>query len=300
MEKVKVKSVLTKQKKRDEWFLCDYSLNPYYGCSFNCLYCYIRGSKYGKNVTEGFALKSNAREVLEKQLARRAKRGEYGIIAFASATDPYLPLPEGLALTRDLLTIIRTYHFPVEISTKSTLVIRDLDVLKQIDETAILPADLREVLNRGVIISFSFSTLDEALARILEPGAASPGDRLEALRACKEKGFLTGATFIPVLPFISDSEDELDSMIGAAKEYGADYVLVGGLTLFGDGPNDCKTLYYQFLANHYPELIPKYRSLYRIFHYPDKTYTDKLAATAAKLCRKHGVRNTIIERNSLH
>jgi DNA repair photolyase len=135
MQKVKVKSVLNKQKKRDEWFLCDYSLNPYYGCSFNCLYCYIRGSKYGTTMTERFALKSNAREVLEKQLARRAKRGEYGIIAFASSTDPYLPLPEGLALTRDLLRIIRTYHFPVEISTKSTRVIRDLDVLKQIDET---------------------------------------------------------------------------------------------------------------------------------------------------------------------
>jgi DNA repair photolyase len=149
-----------------------------------------------------------------------------------------------------------------------------------------------------VIISFSFSTLDEALARILEPGASSPRERLETMRACKQQGFLTGANFIPVLPFISDSEAELDSMIGTAKACGADFVLVGGLTLFGDGPNDCKTLYYQFLANHYPELIPGYRSLYRIYHYPDKTYTDKLAATAAKLCRKHGTRNTIVERNS--
>jgi len=262
------------------------------------LYCYIRGSKYGTNLHETVALKSNAREVLEKQLARRAKRGEYGIIALASSTDPYLPLPEGLALTRDLLTIIRTYRFPVEISTKSTLVIRDLDVLKQIDETAILPADLQRELKRGVIISFSFSTLDEALARILEPGASSTLERLETMRACKEQDFLTGATFIPVLPFISDSEAALDTMIGTAKGYGADFVLVGGLTLFGDGPIDCRTLYYQFLANHHPELIPRYRSLYRIFHYPDKTYTDRLAATAAKLCRKHGVRNTIVERNS--
>jgi DNA repair photolyase len=295
MKKVEVKSVLNKQKKRDDWFLCDYSLNPYYGCGFNCLYCYIRGSKYGTNLHETVALKSNAREGLEKQLARRAKRREYGIIAFASSTDPYLPIPEGLDLTRDLLRIILKYNFPVEIGTKSKLVLKDLDVLKEIDETAILPADLQDSLSRGVIISFSFSTLDEALARILEPGASSPWERLETMRACKQQGFLTGANFIPVLPYISDSEAELDSMIGAAKGYGADFVLVGGLTLFGDGPSDCKTLYYQFLERHYPELVPKYKKLYRIFPYPDKTYTDKLAATAAKLCRKHGIRNSIVK-----
>jgi len=117
------------------------------------------------------------------------------------------------------------------------------------------------------------------------------------MRACKQQGFVTGANFIPVLPFISDSEAELDTMIGTAKESGAEFVLVGGLTLFGNGPNDCKTRYYQFLADHYPALIPKYRRLYRSFHYPAKAYTDKLAATAAQVCRKHGIRNSIIARN---
>ena len=295
VNKVEVKSILNKQKKRDEWFLCDYSVNPYYGCAFNCLYCYIRGSKYGTNMGERIALKSNARDLLERQLKRRAKRGEHGIIALASSTDPYLPYEEGLAMTRDLLKIICAYRFPVEISTKSSLVLRDFDILKKINENAILPEDLRKKLKNGAIITTSISTLDEELAHTLEPGASSPQERLEVIRACKRAGFLTGVNFIPVLPDISDTEEALDTMIGAAKGYGADFVLVGGLTLFGDGPHDCKTLYYRFLDEHFPELVQKYRCLYRIFPYPHKTYSAELAKRASLLCQMHGIRNSIIE-----
>ncbi len=291
---VEGKSVLNKQKKRDEWFLCDYSINPYYGCGFNCIYCYIRGSKYGTNMSQTLALKSNARELLEKQLARRAKKGEYGIIALGSSTEAYLPVKEGLELTRDLLTIMLRYWFPVEIGTKSTLVLRDLDILKKIDEKAILPVDLRAKLQKGVIILFSISTLDEELARIVEPGAPRPQERLETMKECKDNGFLTGVNFIPVLPYLSDSEEELDTMIITAKEYGADFVFVGGLTLFGDGPSDCKTLYYNFLEKHYPELVPQYKSLYRVFFYPNKEYSDKLTKTVKRLCTKHGMRNSIV------
>ena len=294
LKKIEVTSVLNKQKKRDDWFLCDYSVNPYYGCSFNCLYCYIRGSKYGSNMHETLALKSNAREVLDKQLKRRAKKGEFGIIALASATDPYLPINEGLALIRDLLKIILRYRFPVEIGTKSALVLRDLDILKKIDENAILPEDLHKKLQRGALITTSIATLDNKLAQMLEPGAASPSERLETIRECKKNGFLTGVNYIPVLPFLSDSEEDLDRMIGSAKEYGADFVFVGGLTLFGNGPSDCKTLYYQFLENHYPELIPKYKRLYRVFFYPHKEYIVKLTSTTLRLCTKHGIRNAIL------
>lgn len=198
-------------------------------------------------------------------------------------------------MTGDLLKIMLAYRFPVEIGTKSKLVLRDLDILKKIDENAIVPDDLREKLKSGAIITTSISTLDEEFARILEPGASTPQERLDVIRECKRAGFLAGVNFIPVLPYISDTEEALDTMIGVAKEYGADFVLVGGLTLFGDGPNDCKTLYYRFLEEYFPELVSKYRSLYRIFPYPYKAYSDKLVKRAARLCQKHGVLNSIIE-----
>jgi len=85
------------------------------------------------------------------------------------------------------------------------------------------------------------------LAKTFEPGAPSPQVRLETLKKCQEKGFLVGVNYIPVLPFLSDSDRQLDEMIKTAKDYGADFAFVGALTLFGKGPTDCKTLYYKVL-----------------------------------------------------
>ena len=247
MNEIQAKSILNKHKKRDEWFLDDYSVNPLRGCSFNCIYCYIRESKYGENMARTLSVKVNALELLEKQLSRRAKKGEYGIIALSSSTEPYMPIEEKLKLTRKLLEIILKYKFPVHVITKSKLILRDLDLLKEIDKTAILPYDLKPKIKRGVIISFSISTLDEKLAKILEPGAPTPKERLETMQKCKKEGFLVGVDYIPVLPFLSDSEEQLDEMIKTAKEYEADFVFVGVLTLFGNKSADCKPLYYKFL-----------------------------------------------------
>lgn len=116
------------------------------------------------------SVKTNAPELLEKQLSRRAKRGEYGIIALASATEAYMPIEEKTKLTRKLLGIILNYRFPVNISTKSPPVLRDLDILKEIDAKAILPEDLKPRLEHGTIISFSFSTLEEKWPRFSSPG----------------------------------------------------------------------------------------------------------------------------------
>ena len=294
LNQIQVKSILNKHKRRDSWFLDDYSVNPYQGCPFNCIYCYTRGSKYGENMARTLSVKTNAPELLEKQLSRRAKKEEYGIIALASSTEAYMPIEEKTEMTRKLLEIILKHRFPVEVGTKSPLVLRDLDLLKQIDEKAILPEDLKPKLKHGAIISFSFSTLDEKLAKLFEPGAPSPKQRLETMRKCKEQGFLVGVNYIPVLPFLSDSDSQLDKMIKTAKDYGADFAFVGALTLFGKGPTDCKTLYYKVLEKYYPELIPKYKSLFRIFPMPSKEYQRELEEKSAALCQKHGIRHSII------
>lgn len=294
IKQILVKSVLNKHRRRDDWFLDDYSVNPYLGCSFNCIYCYIRGSRYGRNMAKTLSVKVNAPEVLERQLSRRAKRGEYGIIALSTSTEPYMPVEEKVKATRKVLEKILKYGFPVEVLTKSKLVLRDLDILKEIDRKAVLPADLKPKLKHGAIISFSISTLDEKLAKTLEPGAPKPLERLEAMRKCKEEGLFVGVCFIPVLPYLSDSEERLDEAIKTAKEFGADFVFVGGLTLFGDGPADCKTLYYRFLEKRYPELLPKYRRLYGGFYTPSRLYRRELEERVKRLCKKYGIRNGIV------
>jgi DNA repair photolyase len=240
------------------------------------------------------SIKINASEILEKELSRRAKKGEYGIIAISSSTEPYLKIEERVKLTRKLLEIILKYKFPIHILTKSKLVLRDLDLLKEIDKSAILPDDLKPKLKRGAIISFSISTLDKKLAKILEPQAPTPKERLETMKKCKKEGFLVGVDYIPVLPFLSDTDEQLDEMIKTAKEYEADFVFVGALTLFGNKPADCKTLYYQFLEKHYPELLPKYKSVYRVFFAPSKQYQKQLEEKSKRLCEKYRIKNRII------
>ncbi len=293
VNEIQVKSILNKHKKRDDWFLDDYSVNPYQGCSFNCIYCYTRGSKYGTHLANTLSVKVNAPELLEKQLSRRARKGEYGIICFASQ-ESYIPIEKKFKITRKLLRIILKYRFPVHIGTKSTLVLRDIDLLKEIDRNAILPEDLKQKLKRGVIISSSISTLDEKLAKIFEPGAPIPKKRLEVIKKCKEERFLVGINFIPVLPYLSDSDEQLKEMVRTAKDYEADFVLVGALTLFGKGPTDSKTLYYKALKKHFPELVSKYRSLFRIFFAPPKEYQEELEEKSKRLCEKYEIKYGII------
>jgi DNA repair photolyase len=289
-----VKTVLNKHKKRDSWFLDEYSVNPYQGCSVNCLYCYIRGSKYGENMEEKLAYKKNLLPLLEKALQREASKGRYGFVALGTATDAYMPVEEKLFLTQQCLQLILKYQFPLFISTKSLLIKRDFDVLKEIDRRAILPADLRANLNHGVILSVSLSTLNERIAGILEPGSANPASRLELLAEFKSQGFLAGVNAIPLLPFISDTEEELDKIILGSASHGADFLLAGSLCLFGNGNADSRTLYYKFLEKTHSELIPQYDKLYGLGQFPPKYYQQQLSEKAAELCKKYGIRNRIL------
>lgn len=293
VQKIKVKSVLNKQKYADDWFLSNYSINPYSGCSFNCVYCYTRGSKYGEHQIPGLAAKINAPELLVRQLKTRARKREYGFIAFGSATDPYLPVEKDLKITRELLMIILRFRFPMNILTRSPLILRDLDILGKIGEKAIIPKELEGKMDTGVVISFSFSTTDEDLARIFEPGAPSPKERLETMMKCKEQGFLVGGIFMPLLPFLSDSEEHLDKMIKDVKVSGADFVMASGLTLFGEGPQDCKTRYYKVLEEHFPELVPKTRAIFRNSFAPSRKYQEELHERVVRLCQKYQIRNKI-------
>jgi DNA repair photolyase len=294
VNKIKATSILNKQNKPDGMFLGKYTLNPYAGCSMGCKYCYTLGSKYGGNHGLRVSVKSNAVPILKKQLKNNIRNGERGFIVLGSASDPYPAIEKDLKLTREILGIIKRYKFPIHILTKSTLILRDIDILKEINEVAILSRELCDKLKSGVIISFSFSTLDEEITRVLEPGAPNPIKRLETMKKFSEAGFKTGIINMPVLPFISDSDDELEVMIKASKDYGAHYVLYAGLTLFGNASDDCKTLYYNFLNENYPDLVLEYDKLFRGSFAPSKRYQNRLSNKFGALSHKYGVKNKII------
>jgi DNA repair photolyase len=260
---IEVKTILNKKKKRDSWFLDDYTLNLYSSCSFNCLYCYIRGSKYGLNLEESLSVKTNAIELLDKQLALRAKKGQFGYIVMSSATDPYLQIEQKYELTRQALKIIAKHKFPLHVITKSDLILRDIDLLHEVEKNATVPADLSGTFKRGLIISFSFSTLDDKVGKIFEPGATAPSLRLDVMSKLVKEGFYVGVSLMPLIPFISDTKEHLDILFSSFKKAGVNYLMPATITLFGKEAADSKTLMLRAIRKHYPELEQKYLTYFK-------------------------------------
>ncbi|RKN79412.1 SPL family radical SAM protein [Ulvibacterium marinum] len=291
---IHVKSVLNKTKKRDQWFLDDYTFNPYSSCSFNCLYCYIRGSKYGSNLEQSLSVKTNAIELLDKQLATRAKKNQYGVIVLSSATDPYIQIEKKYRLTRQALEIIHKHRFPVHMITKSDMIVRDFDLLKKIERDAILPLDLPE-LKRGVIISFSFSTIQDKVGKIFEPGATLPSKRIEALKQTIDEEFLTGVSLMPLIPFISDTSEQLHQSFSLFKRIGIDYIFPATITLFGNGKADSRTLMLNAINKHYPELREKYDKFFSANTEMPTYYQNAFRKKIKELCKEYGLKNDIIK-----
>ncbi len=246
-------------------------------------------------MNEGIAVKANALEILDKQLTAKAKKNQFGIVAVGSGTDAYMHQEETIKMTEGILKLLLKHQFPVFISTKCTLIKRDIQLLQQINKKAILPDDLNGKLAAAVILSVSVSTLNNKISDMLEPGAASPAQRLELVTQLKQEGLLVGVNAIPLLPFISDTEEEIENIILAAKKSGADYILTGGLTLFGKEPADSKTLFYKFLERYDPSILPAYQQLYGSNFYTPFSYQRIVKDRAERLCRKHHISNCILQ-----
>lgn len=290
---IQSKTILNKVKSRSPYFLDNYTINPFSGCSFNCLYCYIRGSKYGEHMEEKLAIKSNAVELLEKQLALRAKKNQYGIIVMSSATEPYLQFEKELQLTRKLLEVILKYRFPVHIITKSDLVIRDFDLIMEIEKAAILPDELKGKLSRKSFITFSFNTVDDEIGHIFEPGATPVSKRIETMKMALDAGFLSGVSMMPLIPYITDTTEHLHKMFSTFKSVGAKYVFPATITLFGNEKGDCKTLMYRAIQKHYPHLLLKYKSFFELSTEMPKYYQSAFYKKMKELLQEYQLSDRI-------
>ncbi|MDD4271471.1 MAG: radical SAM protein [Patescibacteria group bacterium] len=183
---IQCKTVLIKSKLPES----DYCINPYVGCMHSCAYCYARFMRRFTNHPEKWGefvdIKINAAEVLKKQLTHKPKRG---VILLGSVTDAYQPPERKYGITRDILKILLRYDFPISILTKSDLVIRDVDLLRQFSACE---------------VGFTITTLDEKVARSFEPHAPSLDKRLKALKVVHEAGIKTYAFVGPILPGFTD------------------------------------------------------------------------------------------------
>ncbi|MEQ8414278.1 MAG: radical SAM protein [Imperialibacter sp.] len=295
---IQAKTILNKTKRRDPWFLDDYTVNPYSGCSFNCLYCYIRGSKYGTHMEEKLTVKENAPALLDKALALRARKGQHGYIVLSSATDPYLQAEKTFKVTRSLLEVIMKYRFPLHIITKSDLISRDFDLLQEIKNKAILPDDLKDKAPSGLLITFSFSTVSDQLAHIFEPGATPPSKRLVTLSDCLSQQFHAGVSLMPLLPYLSDTGEHLHEMMSSFQRVGAKYVMPASLTLFGNDAADSKVLVMKAIAAHFPHLNEKYQRFFEHQNEMPKYYTEALNKKMVDLAAMYGLPDRIVSQSA--
>ncbi len=253
IKEIEAKSILRKHKKIDSWFLSRYNMNLYRGCTHNCVYCdgraegyYVEG-EFGSDVV----VKINALEVLRRELDPKRKRTPFKrgyVMVGGGVGDSYQPIEEKYELTRKTLALLSEKKFPVHILTKSTLVKRDVDILKKINE------------NSKAIVSFSFSSTDEKICRIFEPGVASPRKRLETISFFKDKGIACGMFLLPVIPSITDTKEMIEKTIQDAQDAGVDFIIFGGMTL-KDGKQ--KEYFLNVLQQYYPKLILEYQMIYQ-------------------------------------
>ena len=241
----------------------DWSLNPYVGCPHACRYCFSRAynARYrNRDVGEAFDRSVEVRTNFADQLRADLRCRPQGSVAIGTATDPYQPIESKYQLTRRCLEALVDYPMPTSIVTKGPLVVRDIDVLKKLDEKTELT------------VYFSVPCVDEEIVRKTDPGTAPPRQRLRALRMLREAGIDAAVLCMPVLPGISDSEESLDAAARAASEAGA--------TAFRHRPLkidvEIQQYYYDFLATEFPVAVPRYVALYQGGVHPSKDYEREL------------------------
>jgi DNA repair photolyase len=190
--------------------------------------------------------------------------------------------------------LILKYRFPVHVITKSNLVKRDFDILKEINEAALLPDDLQGKLTDKVFITFSFSTLDDSTGKIFEPGATLPSVRIKTLEEAVKENFMAGVSMMPLLPGISDTDEQLDLMFKAFKKAGARYVMPASLTLFGTGPTDSRTLMFKAIQKYYPEKEELYQKLFERYNI-NFAYQNALSKRLKNHISMYNFRDKIID-----
>lgn len=284
---LQVRSILSRINSRRK-ILLDYGINPYRGCEFGCKYCYARythefmapkepGPTSRLSAPEAFErvifLKQNAAWLVQQELNKIDPRM---FIAIGTATDPYQPIERRARITRSILQVFaRREGYQLGIVTKSTLILRDLDLLQQISA------------RNTLTVHFTITTPDPVLARKLEPRAPRPDLRFAAVRRLREQGIAAGVFCSPVMPGINDAPRQIDRMARLAGEAGALFFSANPLFL-----KPCsRETYFGFLRQHFPELVTDYEKRFAHADFASPEYRRELSTTVKDACRRYGLRH---------
>ncbi|WP_027340135.1 SPL family radical SAM protein [Halonatronum saccharophilum] len=244
---IDLKSISKNRGLVGDLFPSRYRFSPYRGCQHGCRYCDGRAEKYyvEGDFEKDIVVRKNIPQLVEEELSSIREKG---IISISSGvSDPYHPLEEEERIVERTLQVIEKYNLPISIMTKSSLILRDIDILERINKKS------------GVTVMVSLTFLDESLASFFEPRANSVEERLTVIKKFKERGIGVGVLAMPFIPYISDSKESMDEFFSKLEEIGVDFVSPGDLTL---RPGKQKELFMEGIRANYPALYSKLNYLY--------------------------------------
>ena len=251
-------------------------MNIYRGCSHGCIYCDSRSKCYHfTHPFEDIEVKQNAPELLDKALRTKRKRC---MIATGAMSDPYMHCEEKLQLTRKCLEVILRNGFGVVVQTKSDRILRDIDLLDEINRTA------------KCVVQMTLTTYDDALCKILEPNVCNTKRRIEVLKIMQERGIPVIVWLTPILPFINDTEENITAILNECVSAGVKGVIDFGMGLtLREGDRE---YYYAALDRHFPGLKERYIRRYGNAYELPSPKADKLTRIFQSICREKGIMST--------
>ncbi|MCL2560650.1 MAG: radical SAM protein [Turicibacter sp.] len=270
MEYVKAKTIVTRTK-NNWWFGTDYGMNIYRGCAFGCIYCDSRSDCYRVEDFGRVRVKEDALRIIRDDLRR--KRGK-GVIHTGAMSDPYTRAEASLNVMRHALELISAYRFGVAVATKSTLVVRDIDVLQEVARRA------------PVTVSVTITTVDDELAKRIEPYSPSSSERFSALKELSDAGIFCGVLMMPILPFINDTEENVLEIVRSAHAAGAKYVYATMGMMLRSGQRE---FFYNNLERNFPDLKEKYVITYGEKYQANSPAARKLYQIFAAECERLGL-----------
>ncbi|MFW6287659.1 MAG: radical SAM protein [bacterium] len=248
-------------------------MNIYRGCSHGCIYCDSRSDCYQmKHDFEDIEVKVNAAELLEDSLRRKRKKC---MISTGAMTDPYIPLEKQLKNTRKCLEIIDKYYFGLSIQTKSNLILRDLDLLKSINEKS------------KCVVEMTLTTYDESLCKKIEPDVSTTKERFEVLKIMREQGIPTVVWLSPILPFINDTEANIRGILDYCIEAKVKAILCFGMGLTLRSGN--REYFYHKLERLFPTLKQKYINHYGNSYNVVSSENKELMKIIRSVCDKNDI-----------
>ena len=257
----------------------DNGMNLYRGCSHGCIYCDSRSKCYNMNHDfEDIEVKSNALELLENALRRKRKRC---MIGTGAMTDPYIPLEHRLQHTRKALLLIEKYGFGVALQTKSSRVLRDLDVLKRINEKT------------KAVVQITLTTAEDTLCKIIEPNVSTTSERFEALKTLRDAGIPTVVWLCPILPYINDTQENIRAILDMCVE-----AKVRGVLCFGMGVTmreGNREYFYRQLDRHFPHLKQRYIREFGNNYVVNSPKNNELMKLYHRTCSENGIMHSADE-----